>query len=276
VASVALEKIIIGCDETAASRDAVRFGGLVARSAGAAVILANVYRDDRAVALDLLDEAERRVPYGTRAEMCAVRSGSPAHGLHHLAQTLGADLIVVGRRRNTRGQSTFVTGAPCAVAVAPSGFADDPDPGLRVVGVAFDGSSESRAAVELARDVALVAGAAIQLIGVAQEPPKPTVGMTGAWVAADFDYRAALRSELESVADQLPPELRTQVVVADGDPRVTLIDRAAPLSLLVMGSHGRGPFRRALLGSVSAAVLRDLPCPVLVVPHGAELRQAAA
>jgi nucleotide-binding universal stress UspA family protein len=276
VTTVGLNKILIGCDDTAASRDAQRFGGLLARSTGAALVLANVYRDDRARALDLLDDAERSVPYGTRAEMCAVRSGSPAHGLHDLARAQDADLIVVGQRRNTRGQSTFVTGAPCAVAVAPNGFAADPDPGVRVVGVAFDGSSESRAAVTVACDIASRVGAAIQLIGVAQQPPRPTAGMSGAWVAADFDYRAALRAELESIADGLPSELRAQIVVASGEPAAALIDRAAPLSLLVMGSHGRGPLGRALLGSVSAAVLRNPSCPVLVVPPGVELRQAAA
>ena len=273
---MALTKIIIGCDESQASRDALRFGGMLARNLGATLILAHAYRDGRARALDLVNEAERGVPYGVRAEIRAIRSGAPAHGLHELAAGEGADLIVVGQRRSARGQSTFVTGSPCAVAVAPRGFADDPDPGLRVIAVAFDGSAESRAAAEVARDLALAGGAAIQLIGVAQEPPKPTAGMSGAWVAADFDYRAALRAELESIAESLPRELRAQVVIADGEPAATLIDRTGTLSLLVMGSHGRGPIRRALLGSVSASVLRDPPCPVLVVPHGAELRQAAA
>jgi nucleotide-binding universal stress UspA family protein len=168
------------------------------------------------------------------------------------------------------------TGRACAVAVPPLGFADDPNPGVRVVGVAFDGSPESRAALEVAEDLALAAGAAMRLIGVAREPPRPAVGMTGAWVAANFDYRDALRRELDSIADELPHELRAQVVLAEGDPAARLIDLAGTLSLLVMGSHGRGRLGRALLGSVSAAVLRDPPCPVLVVPRGAERGQAAA
>jgi nucleotide-binding universal stress UspA family protein len=36
--------------------------------------------------------------------------------------------------------------------------------------------------------------------------------------------------------------------------------------LIVMGCRGRGGIRRAVGGSVSDAVIRNAPCPVLVVP----------
>jgi nucleotide-binding universal stress UspA family protein len=40
-------------------------------------------------------------------------------------------------------------------------------------------------------------------------------------------------------------------------------DREA--DLLVVGDHGRGPIMRAVLGSVSSALVHKAPCPVLVV-----------
>ena len=40
--------------------------------------------------------------------------------------------------------------------------------------------------------------------------------------------------------------------------------------MIAVGSRGRGPVRRALLGSVSAALAATSPCPVLVVPPTAE------
>ena len=37
--------------------------------------------------------------------------------------------------------------------------------------------------------------------------------------------------------------------------------------LIVVGTHGYGPVRRLVLGSVADQVVRMAPCPVLMVPH---------
>ena len=108
-----------------------------------------------------------------------------------------------------------------------------------------------------------------------EAPPPPTTNALYP-PQGDFDYRGALQAELESVADELPLSLRTQVVLVAGEAAPVLIKQAEPLSLLVMGSHGGGPLGRALLGSVSQPVLRAAPCPVLAVPRGVEAQRAAA
>ncbi|HTD56986.1 MAG TPA: universal stress protein [Silvibacterium sp.] len=49
---------------------------------------------------------------------------------------------------------------------------------------------------------------------------------------------------------------------------ITSVVEAAGIDLLVMGSHGRGPVGKLVLGSVAEAVIRRTHCPVLVVgPH---------
>ena len=43
---------------------------------------------------------------------------------------------------------------------------------------------------------------------------------------------------------------------------------AESADLIVVGSHGRGTVGRFLIGSVSDHVVRNAPCPVLVVRSG--------
>ena len=44
-------------------------------------------------------------------------------------------------------------------------------------------------------------------------------------------------------------------------------DAGTGVDLLVLGSRGFGPVMRLLVGSVSSRVIREAPCPVLVVPR---------
>ena len=54
-----------------------------------------------------------------------------------------------------------------------------------------------------------------------------------------------------------------------GDPARAIVDcaRDCASDLIVMATHGYGPFRRFLLGSVTAKVLHDACCPVWTGPH---------
>jgi nucleotide-binding universal stress UspA family protein len=66
-----------------------------------------------------------------------------------------------------------------------------------------------------------------------------------------------------------------QRVVVQGDAAREIIACANTrhADLIVMATHGHGPFRRLLLGSVTAKVLHDARCPVWTGPH---LEQAPA
>ncbi|GJN08098.1 hypothetical protein PR202_ga25987 [Eleusine coracana subsp. coracana] len=62
-------------------------------------------------------------------------------------------------------------------------------------------------------------------------------------------------------------EMKVEVKVAVGDSRSVICQMVDKLGAdpLVMGSHGYGFFKRALLGSVSDYCLRNASCPVLIV-----------
>lgn len=58
------------------------------------------------------------------------------------------------------------------------------------------------------------------------------------------------------------------VDVTVGRPADELLALGDGVSLLVVGSRGRGSLRRLLFGSISARLARSSRCPLLVLPQG--------
>jgi len=89
-------------------------------------------------------------------------------------------------------------------------------------------------------------------------------------------YRAELvllhveRDEELSKASMDPfGDLNVRRVLYEGDPAdvITGFAKSERIDLIVMPTHGRGVFRRLLIGSVTAKVLHDVDCPVLTGVH---------
>jgi nucleotide-binding universal stress UspA family protein len=61
--------------------------------------------------------------------------------------------------------------------------------------------------------------------------------------------------------------------LAEGDTAVQIVDYAQhdPATLIMMPTHGYGPFRELLLGSITAKVLHDTHCPVWTAVHAQEI-----
>jgi nucleotide-binding universal stress UspA family protein len=145
---------------------------------------------------------------------------------------------------------------------------------MRVL-VATDGSSGARAAVDwLARSFP-GAGATVTVVSVAAGPP-----------AVGGGEAERLRAVATSVAERAVGEARAALSarwpeadgrVLDGDPREELarLAEAERADLLVVGAAGLGGVRRFLLGSVSRAMVRHAPCPVLVVKGSAARTETA-
>jgi nucleotide-binding universal stress UspA family protein len=78
-----------------------------------------------------------------------------------------------------------------------------------------------------------------------------------------------VRDALERELAHRPTNVSSRAKARIGDPAVELAHASQHLDLLVCGSHGRGPVRSVLLGSVTERLLRIAACPVVIVPRTA-------
>jgi nucleotide-binding universal stress UspA family protein len=135
---------------------------------------------------------------------------------------------------------------------------------LVVVGV--DGSAQAKTALGWAAGYAEATGARVRAVITWEIPagfgfPTPTP-----YPNVDFaaDATAALQDAVTEVGKEHPDvEIETRVV--HGFPARVLPQAAEDADLLVVGSHGRGAFAEALLGSVGHGCVHHAPCPVVVV-----------
>lgn len=129
--------------------------------------------------------------------------------------------------------------------------------------VALDGSPDADAALRHAGTLARDQNARLTLLTVAP-PPATAVGAGASQPPDLLDLQGTI---LRDATDWLPDDIGVTTRLERGDPAETIlrIAREDDEDLIVMGSHGRSRFRRALLGSVSERVLRTSPVPVLLM-----------
>jgi nucleotide-binding universal stress UspA family protein len=152
-------------------------------------------------------------------------------------------------------------------------------PEIRHILVPHDFSDTAEHALSYAIVFAQKFGARITLLHAYEVP---AYGYPDAFVAS-FE----LMSEVERAAQASLEVVKARAAAAKADVAVSLrcgnpwaeITAAAEetkADLIVMGTHGRRGFARALLGSVAEKVVRTAPCPVLTVhsPVGEEVRAA--
>lgn len=145
--------------------------------------------------------------------------------------------------------------------------------------VAYDGSPSATRVIE--RTAALVPGADAVVCSVADHLSALDSGLARAALPDSIVAEATgdLRHAAISVAEQRAEEgaaaareLGLQAMArgeaADGAAQWALLDvgRRQGIDLVACGSHSRGALGRALLGSVSTALLQHSTAPVLIVP----------
>ena len=95
----------------------------------------------------------------------------------------------------------------------------------------------------------------------------------GSMLSELFASRTAqIEKELAEFCSEELQGLRVKRLVIEGDPARRIVEHAhaEKVDLIVMPTHGYGPFRRFILGSVTAKVLHDADCPVWTGVHMAE------
>ena len=141
-----------------------------------------------------------------------------------------------------------------------------PPADIALVLLGTDLGPASELATDRAFDLAQRHGADLIVVSVI-DPNEPSRQMSG--IASRWDE---VRDRRHNAARELVARGRSIGVTASflvwtGDPGPSIVSAAEAESadLVVVGTHGRGTIGRLLLGSVSDYVVRNAPCPVLVV-----------
>jgi nucleotide-binding universal stress UspA family protein len=295
------QPIVVGFDDSPASRRALMWALHTAEGRGAEVLLVNAAMTFPPILAGHWTYVASPREIATEAGAAALRAGSllaagiapevtvstmlvedsPAAGLLRVLD--GAAMAVVG----SRGLGGFTelligstslklaTHAPCPVVVvrdeAP-GSESGPEAGRIVVGV-DDPEQTSSDALAFAFDEATSRRTGLTVLHVWQEPYFDLPGR-GAPVPTHIQLEEFQSGQRESLAAQLAgwqekyPDVDVKLEVLIHNPAGALVAASTGAELLVLGSRGHGgPHSVMMLGSVTHAVLHHAHCPVAVVGH---------
>jgi nucleotide-binding universal stress UspA family protein len=281
------DSVIVGFDRSEQAMDALTLGRLLGSLESRDITVAHVVgtqppfvakthehaQERREKVRKVLEPALSRAADGERMQPTSIDASSPARGLYELAAEqgkYGATVLVIGStHRGPVGRvlvgsvgELLCSGAPCAVIVAPRGFAEQAPSALADVVVGFDGSPESRTALHIGHALAHAAGSGLRVVAVLHHSILHRHGSEGA-----LEDAAALQERLDEAVSELGSDIDTTVV--EGDPVDQLAEAARGAGILVLGGRGYGPMHHVLTGSVSAKLMRCAPSPVLVLPRSA-------
>ena len=143
---------------------------------------------------------------------------------------------------------------------------------LRKILVPVDFSERCKGAARYAEALRAVFGSDITLLHVL--PPVhyefSAMEVAGSLLEEQYRFRTEQAEQnLSAFMAQEFPSPQTERILREGDPARTIVSVAheSGAGLIVLPTHGYGPFRRFILGSVTAKVLHDADCPVCTGIH---------
>ncbi len=134
--------------------------------------------------------------------------------------------------------------------------------------IPFDGSEPSKRAGSKALELAKDQGAeviGIKVISFTGELIAPTDAL---WARIEKDLHAKAQGiidELVSMASEQGVELKTEILEGEASTEVLRYVNENNVDLIVMGHSGRGGIGKKIMGSRAARIIKDAPCPVMVV-----------
>ncbi len=279
--------IVVGFDLSDASRRAVWWAAREAGNRRRPLLLLHAFTWPFEEVVHSLQEAMRHELDALR-ETCGqivpglevrteLASGDPAWVLSDTAEQ--AELLVLGPSgmggapRGALGSTAaeLVSRRAGVPMVVVRGAAPPEQPelatGPAVVGV--DGSPASSEAIAFAYDFAARHGVELVAVHAWSDLPLDPFARVQDWERGWDEVRTDAADVLaQSLAGEMEqyPDVSVRRVITPARPAQALLEEAEGASMLIVGSHGRGPVRRLVLGSVSHAAVHHASCPVAVVP----------
>ena len=140
---------------------------------------------------------------------------------------------------------------------------------IRRILVPTDFSDEAKHALRSAVELARIGQSEVVLVHVIEPPVYPVNLGIGPVVVPPLeqDLRERLAQALEQLRQQETGTLASRVLIRDGRPFLEIVRAAADehADLIVIATHGYTGLKHVLLGSTAERVVREAPCPVLVV-----------
>jgi nucleotide-binding universal stress UspA family protein len=280
-----MDRILVATDFSTRSDRAMRRAALISAAVGAKIIVAHVVDGDQP---DALIETDRAAASSIRTDLVStlrsegvdadwtVKVDDVHAGILSAAAETSADLIVIGPHRSrfrdifigtTAERVTRLSTRPLLVAVETPGAHHR----KTLLAIDFDEASEAAGRAALAMGIFDRTD-----VVVMHAFDAPAEGMLKRSLHPSADVSAYVETERETADGDLRmllanlglPETCQTVVSMKGSPARTILELAREIDcdLIVLGTNQRKGFERALVGSVTADVIRDAHRDVLIVP----------
>lgn len=137
---------------------------------------------------------------------------------------------------------------------------------IKKILVATDGSEFTKEAVSTGLQLAKILGAEVTALYVIDQTSFVSFPIDSSIVSV----YSLLENEGKRAVEEVRKEgeqmgVKVTPVVAEGSPTRKIVETAADMDLVVMGTLGRSAISKLFMGSVAERVTRYAPCPVLVV-----------